>query len=237
MLTSIDIVFASESCAHLVVGRSYHLAGTAVGTFRDACHRVDAWAAANGVAVVLLTSGDFSDATGPAADAHVTGTCVVGFPVLTVDEALGTWQVDPVVVDAAVVRARGLRWDDVSALLAGCGAGDAALLSDIGVYTVATGPSSGVVLAYGVPLTGTSSPYGSSATAPARPALAVVAAGGADHRPRARRVYGITIIARSHREGPTELVDLSPAARRRHRARLGALADQSSYQLMSHFTQ
>jgi hypothetical protein len=236
MLTSVDIVFASDSCAHLVVGRSYHLTGTTVGEFRDACRRVDAWAATHRVAVVLLTSGDFSGATGPAGDDHVSGTCVVGFPVLTVDDALGTWPVDPVVVDAAVVRARELRWDHLSALLSVGGAGGAAHLSDIGVYTVATGPSSGVVLAYGVPLTGTSYPHASSATAPARPALAVVAAGGADHRPRARRVYGITIVARSHREDPTELVDLSPAARRRHRARLGVLADQSSYQLMSHFT-
>lgn len=236
MRTSIDIVFASESCAHLVVGRSYCLTRTTVGSFRDACRRVDAWAATNGVAVVLLTSGDFSDATGPACDEHVSGICVVGIPVLTVDDALGTWQVDPVVVDAAVVRARRLRWDDLPALLAGRGAGEVVPLSDIGVYTVATGLSSGVVLAYGVPLTGTSLPHGSSSTAPARPALAAVAAGGADHRPRALRVYGITIIARTHREGPTELVDLSSAARQRHRARLGTLADQSTYHLMSHVT-
>ena len=240
-MTSVDEVFAGDSRAHLVAGRAVRPGGDTVDSVRRSCERVDAWAAGSGVPVVLVVSGDFSDTTGQAGTAPVHQAGVLGVPVLTVEDGLGCWPVEVAAVDAAVRRSGRLPWDDLLALLPAGWAAD----RDIGVYTAATGPLAGAVLACGVLIEGPSPDdlaYDPDAELElaveertAEPDLDLVEVCDSGQRVRSERVYGIEVVARSYWAHPTQPVDLSPAARAAHRARLGTLADRSSYQLMCHY--
>lgn len=238
-MASVDEVFAHDPRAHLVVGRAVNLDEVTVDDLRAVCERIDAWAATTGSLAQFVVSGDFTE-TGVD---EITGTGVLGVPVLTVEDDLGRWPVELEAVDEAVTRSEHLPWEQLLALLpAGWTTGTRA---GVFPYTAATGPLAGVVLAYGVPVQGPD-PWAldyrpdaevvlAEAERAAEPSLALVEVCNTGQHVRAERVYGIEVVARSYWAGPTQRVDLSLAARARHRAELGVLADRAGYYLLCHY--